>query len=175
MIEAIKRFRLLEKSLIAALLQLAAAGAVAGEEHVHGATADSASRMLQIHGYARETLPGLSTSAAYLKLSNPTTVERQLISVALASEDSARASLHTTEERDGISRMRPLEKLAIPAGQTVQMSPGGLHVMLEGVQLRAGAEVSLLVHFANGETREVTLPIRSLQAEGQHHHHHHHG
>lgn len=173
MIEAMKRFRLLEKPLVAALLLLAATGVGAGEEHVHGTTADNAPQTLKIHGYARETLPGLSTSAAYLELSNPTTEGRQLISVALGREDSARASLHTTEERDGISRMRPLEQLAIPAGQTVQMSPGGLHVMLEGVQLRAGAEVLLLLRFANGETREVTLPIRSLQAENQHHHHHH--
>ncbi|GAA5525800.1 hypothetical protein Maes01_02373 [Microbulbifer aestuariivivens] len=147
----------------------------AGAARVAMAAESGVSSTLAVSGYVRETLPGLSTSAAYLELANRAAAGRQLVLVEVSAMgiDNARASLHITEVRDGISRMRPLAQLAIAAGQTVQMSPGGLHVMLEGVQLRAGDMLSLRLRFASGETREVRLPVRSLQGQKSHHHHSH--
>ncbi|AOS96780.1 hypothetical protein AUP74_01321 [Microbulbifer aggregans] len=152
------------KGLIAAALLLATAGVTFAQ-----------GTALEIGGFVRETLPGLSTSAAYLELKNHAREGRSLTGVEIAQSAQALASLHTTVERDGISRMRPVEALAIPAGQSVKMAPGGLHVMLEGVKLRAGDNLSLRLLFANGEIREVVLPVRGLQADSEHHHHHQHG
>ncbi|WP_250461427.1 copper chaperone PCu(A)C [Microbulbifer litoralis] len=127
---------------------------------------------LQIDGYARETLPGAAMSAAYLTLQNGAQERRQLVRVELPGRSGASADLHTTEERDGVSRMRPLDMLSVPAGGEVQMAPGGVHLMLRGVELRAGDSLPLRLHFASGDAIDIRVPVRSLRAApgGAHHH-----
>ncbi|WHI50829.1 copper chaperone PCu(A)C [Microbulbifer sp. MLAF003] len=79
---------------------------------------------LQVEGYARETPPGAPMSAAYLSLHNTGEHLLLLKAVELRGKQDIGVDLHTTESSDGISRMRPLEQLAIAAGQKLQMAPG---------------------------------------------------
>lgn len=50
--------------------------------------------------------------------------------VAARSPVFAEVSIHETTVVDGVSRMRELEKLALPAGGEAVLQPGGLHLML---------------------------------------------
>ncbi|WP_237068605.1 copper chaperone PCu(A)C [Microbulbifer guangxiensis] len=163
----------IKKGLLAVALILSVPAASAGGSGDGEPMLRVAGDFLEVRGFVRETLPGLNTSAAYLELDNGADRDLRLVGVQLSNRPGGVASLHTTEERDGISRMRPLKVLPIPAGQTLKMAPGGLHVMLEGVRLRAGDSLSLELQFANGETRAVTLPVRGMQVGNEHHHHHH--
>ncbi|AMX01546.1 copper chaperone PCu(A)C [Microbulbifer thermotolerans] len=127
---------------------------------------------VRVQGYARETLPGAAMTAAYLSFHNEGTGDMQLQSVELPDIDGAMVELHTTVDDDGVSRMRPLASLVIPAGGEVRMAPGGTHLMLHGVKLRAGEQLQLRLHFASGAVLEVEVPVRALPVAAQHHHHH---
>ncbi|MFC6634457.1 copper chaperone PCu(A)C [Microbulbifer taiwanensis] len=133
--------------------------------------ADGDAFQLELEGYVRETLPGANMSAAYLSLRNNGETDLQLQSVEVPDLEKAIADLHTTINENGVSRMRPLAQLAIPAGEVVTMTPGGLHLMLRGVQLRVGEALPLRLRFASGITLEVEVPVRGLKAAEAHHHH----
>lgn len=126
---------------------------------------------LQVTGYARETLPGSQMSAAYLTLHNAGAVPRQLRRIQLPGRDRASADLHTTVEEQGVSRMRPLPQLTVPPGGEVRMAPGGVHLMLHGLHIAAGAELALRLHFADGAVVDVKIPVRRPQGAAQHAHH----
>lgn len=128
--------------------------------------------MLHIDGYARETLPGAAMTAAYLSLHNGADEGRRLLRVEIPGRTDASADLHTTKERDGVSRMRPLAGLAVPAGSEVQMEPGGVHLMLRGLELRAGDTLPLRLHFASGDAVDIEVPVRGLQTDAERGHHH---
>jgi len=57
-------------------------------------------------------------------------------------------SLHETRVVDGVSRMRELPQLRIPAGDSAMLKPGGMHLMLmrPRAPLKAGSRV--VVEFA---------------------------
>lgn len=152
--------------LLATLLLAAVAGAEERQE-------EGKKTSLQVEGYARETPPGVKMSAAYLTLHNHGTSVRRLLAVELPGQGQASADLHTTVEEDGISRMRPLELLEVPAGGHLRMAPGGVHLMLHGVRLRAGDQLPLRLRFADGQVIEISVPVRKLRATADPHRHHH--
>lgn len=127
---------------------------------------------VRVEGYARETLPGAMMTAAYLSFHNEGADDMQLQSVELAGIDGATVELHTTVDDGGVSRMRPLASLEIPAGAEVRMAPGDTHLMLHGVKLRAGEQLQLRLYFADGAVLEVEVPVRALPVAAQHRHHH---
>jgi hypothetical protein len=59
-------------------------------------------------------------------------------------------------------RMRPVGKLALPAGGTLTMTPGGLHIMLIHLKraLHSGDRVPLTLTFASGGTLRFEVPVR---------------
>jgi copper(I)-binding protein len=79
--------------------------------------------------------------------------------------------LHTHIREGEVMRMRPVQNIAVPAGQTVRLRPGGLHVMLIGLNepLRQGQEVPLTLRFERAGEVNVMLAIESAGASGSHH------
>jgi copper(I)-binding protein len=67
-------------------------------------------------------------SAGYLTLSNNTA---QTITIdRVASPEFESVAMHESVLENGISRMLPLDTVAIPGGESVQFRPGGKHLML---------------------------------------------
>ncbi|WP_295802921.1 copper chaperone PCu(A)C [uncultured Microbulbifer sp.] len=126
---------------------------------------------LQVTGYAREMPPGAVMGAAYLTLINGSPRARRLQKVELPDNVQASAAMHTTEEVDGVSRMRPLTEIAVAERGRLEMRPGATHLMLHGVKLKAGELLALRLVFADGETLDLQIPVRSaVSAQHQHHH-----
>ena len=74
-----------------------------------------------------------------------------------ASSASVRAiEIHTTLMDDGVMRMRRLQSVAVPAGETVRFEPGGRHLMLFGVDTLE-PELLVQLEFSDGTTRAVTF------------------
>lgn len=73
-------------------------------------------------------VPGMQMSAGYLTLSNNTAVTITIDRVASPEFESV--AMHESVLEDGVSRMYPLDTVAIPAGESVQFKPGGKHLML---------------------------------------------
>jgi len=62
-------------------------------------------------------------------------------------------------------RMRPIDGVEIPAGGSVELKPGGLHIMLLDVQrdLEPGQTVTLKLDFESGRSLVVDAPVRPLE------------
>lgn len=82
---------------------------------------------------------------------------------AIASPDAASATLHESRMLGGVMTMRPLPALAIPSGGSVALKPGGLHVMLRGVNrtLKVGDRATLILTFAKAGRVKVVLTVRA--------------
>ncbi len=134
---------------------------------------------LQIsHPWAKPSLKGVPNSAAYMTITNTGDTDDAL--VAATADFSGAVELHTMSMTDGVMRMRQLDGgVPLPAGETVKLEPGGLHVMLIGLKrpLTEGESVPLTLTFEGAGTLEVELAIEERQA-GQAHEHgdgHQHG
>lgn len=76
--------------------------------------------------------PGMARSAAgYMAIANDGTEPDHLIGIE--TDAAARAELHETVMEGDIARMQAVPDLEIPAGDTVMLEPGGLHIMMMGL------------------------------------------
>jgi periplasmic copper chaperone A len=113
--------------------------------------------------WARATLPGQTSSAAYFVIANEGGADA-LVSV---TSPAGNASLHSSSMEGGVMRMRPMERLEVPANSTVTLSPGGAHLMLTGLKapLAAGSSVPLELSFARSGKKHVEATVRAAGGE----------
>lgn len=121
--------------------------------------------------YVRVLPPGSPNTAAFMQLTNDGSAELAL--VAVEASVAARAELHTHQLVDGVAQMRQVAQIALPAGQTVSLQPGGLHIMLLDLKapLKADEPVALTLVLSDGSRQQVTAIARELVASKAHHHH----
>jgi copper(I)-binding protein len=115
--------------------------------------------------WARETVADQTSTAAYLTITNSGTADDRLVDV-LAPEP-IKASVHATENSGGISRMREMASgVAVPAGSTVELKPGGTHMMITGLRapLHRGEALKLRLRFA--KSGEKLIDVRVAPASG---------
>ena len=96
----------------------------------------------------RATAAGMPSSAAYLKITNNGVSDDRLI--AAKATIAKRVEIHSMEMDDGVMRMRALDGgLAIDAGESVTLAPGGLHIMLMGLTtaLAPGTQHEIILVF----------------------------
>lgn len=105
-------------------------------------------------------------SAAYLQITNNGRSLQQLVGVETTVADSA--EIHKTEMDGDLMQMRPVEAVEIPAGETVQLKPGGEHIMLIGLSapLVAGDTILLTLTFDSGARLEVEAIVSLEPVEG---------
>lgn len=102
--------------------------------------------------WAPTTPPRAQATVVYLTIENGTDVDDLLL--AVTSSRCGTIELHATQfDEDRIMRMRLAEPelLAIPAGETLEMVPGGLHVMC----------IDLPTPFAAGELVDLTVTLEN--------------
>ena len=124
--------------------------------------ADGATTMFISDAWMRASLGEVRATAAYLKIENRGAKPDRLMSIS--TPVAATAQVHDSAMRDGMMRMTPAEPLIIKPGQSVQLSPGGLHVMVMGLKapLRAGQSAPMILHFEQAGPVEVQAEIRGL-------------
>ena len=98
--------------------------------------------------------------AGYVRIVNPT--QRALRIVSMHSPQFARVEAHAMQEVDGVMRMRPLA-LELAAGATLELAPGGNHLMLMQPQapLPEGARATLEFTLDDGRRRAVEFEVRA--------------
>ena len=145
------------KRLIPAALLLASCG-------------QSGSPNIQIaNAWARETVAGQTSTAAYLTIANNGAADDRLVAVSLPQP--AKASVHATENSGGISRMREMSSgVAVPAGSTIELKPGGTHVMITGMQapLRRGETLKLRLRFERSGEKPIDVPVAAASGPESH-------
>lgn len=82
--------------------------------------------------------------------------------VAAASPAFGSVELHETRQVDGVSRMRHVESLAVPANGQVSLAPGGLHLMLMRplVPVEAGQRIAIEFELADGRKLPAQFEVR---------------
>jgi copper(I)-binding protein len=97
--------------------------------------------------------------AAYFIVENGTEIDDQLMS-ANSSVASA-VELHFTKMEDDHMSMHQQHGVSIPAGEAVQFSPGGLHVMLVGLkdELKVGQTFDIILVFENAGEKKVIVTV----------------
>ena len=109
------------------------------------------------HPYARATAPGQPAGGGYLSLSNAGANDRLL---SASAEVSKAVELHTMTMEGDVMRMRQVEGIDIAAGQTVELKPGGLHIMFIGLKapLKQGESFPMKLTFE--KAGEVTVNVK---------------
>lgn len=107
------------------------------------------------------------TMAVYFTVENTGDTPDTLASVT--TPDASMAMLHQTTGERGMGGMTMLPALPIPAGQSVRLEPGAVHVMLEGLRAlpHAGDSLALTLRFRRaGDVHAVARVVTydSLQA-----------
>jgi hypothetical protein len=108
------------------------------------AQAAAAGGGLNITGvWARPSVPGSDIAAAYLTITNRSPSAERLIGVS--SPAAASVEMHTMDMSAGMMRMRAVDGFDIPAGGSLELEPGGNHLMLIGLKsaLRTGDKFEL--------------------------------
>ena len=149
--------RFLSKLTVMALLLAAAPAAFA--------QAGGPSKINVEQPWARATPAGAMTGAVYMTLANKTDTADRLI--AASSDVAGKVQVHEMAVVNGIMQMRELPSgLAIPAGGSVTLKPGGYHVMLIGLKkpLIAGQSLPLTLTFAKAGNISITVPIQAVGA-----------
>ena len=137
------------------------------------ATSHAANEVTVTNAWLRATPPGQKTAGAYLEIRS---AENAAL-VAASTPVALKAELHTMNMSGGIMRMRPVEKIDLPAGKPVALAPGGSHIMLTGLKqpLKEGERVALSVTIQPSRgaplTVKVDAEVRSLGAHAMPMHH----
>ena len=103
---------------------------------------------------------GGGTGAVYATVSNSGAEADAL--VAASSDAAQTVELHEVINEGGVMKMRPVPKIAVPAGGKIEMKPGGYHVMLLGLKrdLKPGEKVAVTLKFERGGDVQVEAPVR---------------
>ncbi|HEY1397108.1 copper chaperone PCu(A)C [Roseateles sp.] len=116
--------------------------------------------------WVRATVPQQKATGAFMKL----TAAKDTRLVAVTTPLTPKAEVHEMAMQDNVMRMRQIPAIELPAGKTVELKPGGYHLMFLDLpaQVKAGDQVPLKLTFEdrNGarQTVEVKAPVRALNA-----------
>lgn len=114
--------------------------------------------------WVRGTVPQQQASGAFMRI---TSAEGGKL-VAVTSPVAATVEVHEMKMDGGVMKMGAVPSLELPAGQAVELKPGGYHVMLMGLkhQLKGGDQVPLTLTIegkgGQKETLQVTAPVKAL-------------
>jgi copper(I)-binding protein len=114
--------------------------------------------------------PGVPNTAAYFSIRNSSDISRTLIG---ASADFAtKAEIHNHVLMNDMMSMQQQSEVVLQPGESVQFSPGGLHIMLFGLKqpLREGQSVSFSLQTKEGESISIIANVARPKPSSHSHH-----
>ena len=130
-----------------------------------GAMAASADMPLQLGDltltapFSRATPPGAPVGGGFLTIANTGAQDDRLVAVR-ADSITDRAEIHEMAMQGEVMQMRQLpEGLPIPAGATVELKPGGFHLMFMDLKRPLVEGESFNITLAFEKAGEIELPV----------------
>jgi len=159
--------KLFKPFLVGTVLSAALTGGSAWAQETKPAPADPCGLKVEAP-WVRATVPGQSGTGAFMRL----TAQQACQLVAVQSPVAGVSQIHRMIMEEGVMKMREVEGgLPLPAGQTVELVPGGLHLMLMDLKqpVAAGASVAITLTVQNTQTSTrgqiaIDAPVRALDA-----------
>ncbi len=115
--------------------------------------------------WARATVLASRPGAAYLTIES--SADDRLVD--LGSPVASGVMIHATEtDAGGVNRMAHVEVLDLPADQAVTLTPGGIHLMLMGLnaKLEEGTSFPLTLSFEKAGEITIEVPVLGIAAAG---------
>ncbi|WP_202839203.1 copper chaperone PCu(A)C [Luteimonas saliphila] len=115
-------------------------------------------------GWIRQPPMAMPMMAGFAEVRNP--CDTPVAIVAAGSPAFASVELHETRKVDGVSRMRHVESLSVPARGRVSLAPGGLHLMLMRPQaeVELGQRIAIELELADGRKLRAQFEVRRPDA-----------
>ena len=109
--------------------------------------------------WVRPTVEGQLGTGAFMTLRS----REPLRLVGASSAVAGVVEIHEMALQNNVMRMRAIEALPLPAGQPVELKPGGHHVMLMDLKrtLRAGEQVAIELQFETADKRRVSQVVQA--------------
>jgi copper(I)-binding protein len=117
------------------------------------------------HPWSRATPKGAAVGGGYLTITNTGTASDRLLGGA--TDVASRFEIHSMTMENGVMKMRPVKGgLEIKPGQTVELKPGGYHIMLVGLThpLVKGQHVDATLRFEKAGTVKVYFDVQGIGA-----------
>jgi hypothetical protein len=123
------------------------------------------------NAWARATPPGAKIAAGYMTIRNAGAADKL---VSVSSPAAEKVETHVTIKDGDVSRMREVKGYAVPAKGTLELTPGGSHLMLVNIKapLKEGDKVPLVLRFEKAGEVKTELAVRPLGTSMQGHMHH---
>lgn len=120
--------------------------------------------------WARASVAGQKATGAFMRI----TARQSLRLVGTDSPAAGVTELHEMKMEGDVMKMRAVPALALPAGQTVELKPGGYHVMLMDLKapLTPGSSVPLTLVFQDAQgfefRQQVQVPVATRAVPAAH-------
>ncbi|OWS71036.1 copper chaperone PCu(A)C [Polynucleobacter campilacus] len=116
--------------------------------------------------YTRSTVSGQMAAGGFMKIENKGSGADQLISAS--SPVAGEVQLHEMAMEGNVMKMRQVKDIPVPAGGSVELKPGGLHLMFMNIKapLSAGESVLVKLKFAKAGEVEVKMPVNAMGQAG---------
>lgn len=116
------------------------------------------------NAWVRATVPQQQATGAFMQLASP----KETTLISATSPLTPSVEVHEMTMQDNVMRMRQVPGVVVPAGKTVELAPGGYHIMLMNLKrpVKEGDTVPLTLTFraADGksESVKVAAEVRAL-------------
>lgn len=109
--------------------------------------------------WVRATVAQQSSTGAFMQLKSPKAVKLVSVSTPVAGI----VEVHEMAMDGQIMRMRAVPALDLPADKTVELKPGGYHVMLMDLkgQVKAGDTVPMTLVFEGADQKRETVQVKA--------------
>ena len=120
--------------------------------------------------YVRAVPPNLPNSASFMKIVN--SGDKTVFLLSANSNIAKNVELHEHVMSNGMMKMQQVKNIKIPAKSTVELKPGGLHVMLLGLnkKLKPHDKVdAITLNFSDKTSLTLkNIPVKSVMMGMKH-------
>lgn len=153
---------------VAATAHAADASKATGATNATNATNATSNAPVKVEdAWVRATVPNQHATGVFMRLTSPEAGRL----IAVESDAAKHVEVHEMAMQDDVMKMRQIPAIALPAGQPVDLKPGGYHVMLIDLarQITPGdhIDVTLIVEDAKQQQHRVPVSVeaRALNAK----------
>ena len=110
--------------------------------------------------WVRPTVPQQKVTGAFMKITS--TANAHIVEIKSPIAD--RAEIHEMSMANGVMSMRAVPQLELIAGKSVELAPGGYHLMLFGLhqQVKAGDSVPLTLMIEDSRKQRTPVEIKAI-------------
>ena len=112
------------------------------------------------NAWVRPTVAQQKVTGAFMAITS--TVDAHVVGITSPVAD--RVEIHEMKMDNEVMTMRAVPSLPLGAGKTVNLAPGGYHIMLFGLhqQVKAGDSVPLTLMIEDGQKQRTSVSVKAV-------------